>query len=615
MCLFLCNTYRLSNNLAIYNQSIVPEHLPGGGGISIYQYSLDSLYTMHQYCRNWWTTENKLLPLVRYVNCTLKIYQAEDVDIVFRYQNTPPFTSTQLTYPSTQPSMMMMLKNTILIPSKNTHIIKKGYRKLRINPPNLMTNKWFFQKDIATKPLLITHCTAASFQHYYIGTDKMSNTCTVPVLNTALFQNRYFAHGEPYYCKQLGTQKIYLYASYAVPDQQGQVTAADLIFLGESQKYTQGLDYNEYKKLPQYTSRQWSDWLRDLHLYMGNPFHNHYLNSRGEEYHSLTLFQCACSATEDYKKPYPTQNNDLNQKTTNLVILHEPLVYFTRYNPNTDKGNTNITYLLPNYKPEHGLDPPQNHRLILEGFPLWINWWGYLDFQKQQHEVTNIDTSQILVTKTECLHGTPTAINTFIPLCQDFIQGKSPFENSINPIDLNRWYPMVQYQEPSINDLLKTGPGTAKHNGKKTVEAKLEYTFRFKFGGNPAPMVDIKDPTTQPIYPIPSNFISTNSLQDPTTPPELFLYNFDQRRDYITKQATERMQQYQETKKNIFTDATTTPGPPTVLREAQQTSEDETSDSEKEEETILQHILKQRKKQHQLKLRIRQLLAQHNTNI
>nr|UGV34813.1 MAG: ORF1 [TTV-like mini virus]UGV34823.1 MAG: ORF1 [TTV-like mini virus] len=620
MCLFLCNKNRLGHNLAIYNNSIVPQHLPGGGGFSIYQFTLENLYTMHEYCRNWWTQTNNMLPLVRYVNCTLKIYQSEDVDIVFRYNTHPPLYSTQLTYPSMQPSMLMLLKNSLLIPSKKTHTIKKGYRKLRIHPPNLMQNKWYFQQDLSTKPLLVTHCVAASFDHYYISTQSLSNNATVPILNTALFQNRHFDHKspDPYHAQQLGTQKIYLYATYAVPTTDGQVDPKELILLGESKKYTPGLTYTEYLKTTKVTGDKWQNYLQHINIYQGNPFHNHYLNTNGDEYHTLTLYQFAASGTEDWTTPYGAKTHTESQiptKTQGLVELHNPFVYFTRYNPNSDNGSSNKTFLLPNFKPEHGWDPPSNTHLILEGFPLYIQWWGFVDFQKQQHEVINIDTSQIFATNTDTLHGAPQSVPCFVPLNQDFIEGRSPHEPGVNQLDINRWYPMVQHQELAINNLLASGPGTAKLNGKETVEAKMAYTFRFKFGGNPPPMVDLKDPTKQPVYPMPNNNISTNSLQDPTISPELFLYNFDQRRDFLTKQATERMQKYQETKKPIFTDATTTPGPPAILHQTLQTSEDETSDSEKEEEEILNKLLKQRKKQQQLKQRIRQLLAQHNTNI
>lgn len=85
---------------------------------------------MHQHVRNWWTKSNLNLPLVRYIKCIFKIYQSDDVDIVFRYQRHFPMEATQLTYPTMQPSVLMMLNKTILIPSKKTRRLRKGYKKL-----------------------------------------------------------------------------------------------------------------------------------------------------------------------------------------------------------------------------------------------------------------------------------------------------------------------------------------------------------------------------------------------------------------------------------------------------------------------------------------------------
>ncbi len=102
---------------------------------------------MHEYCRNWWTQTNNMLPLVRYVNCTLKIYQSEDVDIVFRYNTHPPLYSTQLTYPSMQPSMLMLLKNSLLIPSKK-HTQLKRIPKIK-NTPTKFNAK---QMVLSTRP-------------------------------------------------------------------------------------------------------------------------------------------------------------------------------------------------------------------------------------------------------------------------------------------------------------------------------------------------------------------------------------------------------------------------------------------------------------------------------
>nr|UGV34654.1 MAG: ORF1 [TTV-like mini virus] len=602
MCLFLCNAYRLGHNLPIYNQSIVPEKLPGGGGFSLYQFTFDNLYTMHEYCRNWWTTSNKKLPLIRYIKCVAKIYQSHDVDIAFRYQIDPPLINTQLSYPSTQPSMMMMLNNTILIPSKQTKQLRKQYKKITIPPPKLMQNKWFFQKDLATQPLLLTQCVACSFDNYYISTQNMSNNCTVPCLNTNIFENRNFTQKPYYWAKQQGTQYVYLWASYSIHAISGQPKSGEVILLTNTTKYFEGYDYNTYLTHASIQNKSWQEFKEHIQIYAGNPFHDHYLNTDGEHYHSLTLYQSI--GTED---PTTHLGTDQNQPTIGLVVIHNPFIYNLRYNPNADNGKTNSTYLLQNFKPQTGWNPPSDHKLILEGFPLYINLWGFADFQKQQHILTNIDTATILTIQTNTLHGAPNQLPAFVPLNSDFITGNSPFEKGVNPVDSNRWYPMLQYQEKTVNDILSTGPGTAKLDSKKTVEAKMEYIFYFKFGGSPAPMVELTDPTEQTKFPIINNLMQTNSLQNPTTPPELFLYNFDQRRDLLTKQATERIGKDWETKKTIFSDGTTTPAAPAILQ-TPQTSDQETSDSEKEETTLFEKLLKQRRKQQILKQRLRQLL-------
>lgn len=598
----------------MYNSSIVPEKLPGGGGFSLYQFTVENLYTMHTFVRNWWTVSNRDLPLIRYVKCSIKLYQSDDVDYVFRYQRHYPMTAGPLNYCTTQPSVMMMLNHTKFVPSKRTAKLRKGYKKLTIRPPELLTNKWFFQSDISTKPLLVTYATAASFDHFYIGTDKMSNNATIPILNTNRIQNRNFGQNR-YYIQTLGTTHIWLYATDDIlgsTPTTNQPLAKHVIPLTHCKYYRPGKSFQQVlneKLLPEPElskdeKQKWQYYLQHIDDYSGNLFHEYYLTKLDEEHLTLLTY-----TSNELTIPINGQYTSTT-RTKDMVILHFPLIYYTRYNPNSDNGSSNNTYLLETCKYNlHGWDPPTNTKLTLGGFPLYINWWGFVDFQKQQHILNNIDTKSLLVTKTNCLHGAAAEQIAYVPLGEDFITGKSPYEQTVNEADKDRWYPMIQYQEQAINTLLSTGPGVAKFNGKKTVEAKCHYTFYFKFGGSPAPMVDVKDPTNQPSFVIPNNFLETNSLQDPTTPAEYFLYNFDQRREILTKTAAERIIKDWETKQTLFTDATTTPTTP-AIHETLQTSEDETSDSEKEEATLLQQLLKQRKRQQKLKLRIRQLLTQ-----
>nr|UGV35129.1 MAG: ORF1 [TTV-like mini virus] len=604
-CLFLCNANRLGHNLAMYNQSLVPEHLPGGGGFSIYQYTLDNLYTMHQYVRNWWTKSNKELPLVRFLYAKFTLYQSEDVDYVFRYQRHFPMTSGQLTYPSMQPSLLMMLNHSIIVPSKRTKRLRKGYKKITIKPPEVFSNKWYFQQKIATIPLLVTQTVACSLDHYYINTQGESNNVTINCLNTSLIQNRELGKNSPYPIRYDGTQSVWLWASDHAGDDTTQPKLKTLTLLAYTNKYYPGFSYEHALKQPQKPTN-WKAYVDNIAQWGGNPFHSDYLNPKSHELYTLYHSR---GKWEDVLKPNGATSDDTAEKpATGLTKIHNPLIIPCRYNPNTDKGDTNSTYLLKNFQHEWGWEPYPDNKLQLTGFPLWINWWGFIDFQKQQHVLTGIDTKTIMVTKTNQLHPIYDAqLPVFVPINRDYIEGKSPYETDVNPADYNRWFPMVQYQENAINDLLKSGPGTAKVEPKTTVEAKCKYEFVFKFGGNPAPMVELKDPTEQPYFPIPNNIIDTTSLQDPTTPSELFLYNFDERRGIITKNAATRISKDWQTKKTLFTDGGATPTAPPI-QQKQQTLSEETSDSEKEDETLFEEFLRQRYKQQQLKHRIKELL-------
>lgn len=593
MCLVLCNKYRLGNNLAMYDSSIVPQYLPGGGGFSVYQYTLENLYDMHYNVRNWWTSSNDNLPLVRYLGCTFKLYQSADQDYLFRYQTNYPMTSHKLTYPTTQPSLLMMLKNTVIIPSKKTKTKRKPYKRIHIKPPQQILNKWFFQQEIAKTPLLLTYTSACSLDNYYISTQSDSNNVTILTINTNIFQNRHFDSNEDYYCKMVGTIKHYLWASYEHTTGNNNPEGQQVIFLGNSKTYTPGKTFEEAKRdLPTLT---WDTYKNTIHVYAGNPFHKDYMQP--ETHDNLTLYLSNKSPQEVLKGSENTRIDGVTKMTNTFVV---PL----RYSPNKDNGNTNSTYLLQNWKLEHGWDEPANDKLILQGFPLWTQWWGFIDFQKKQQLLTQVDTHSIFVTKTKTTYPEMPAI---VPIDENFTKGLSPYENELNVYDANRWYPMVQYQQQAINSLLQSGPGTAKLNGKKTTEAKCSYTFYFKFGGSPAPMVTVKNPTEQPIYPVPSNDTKTTSLQDPTTPIQYYLSNFDERRHQLTEPATKRIKKDWATKTSIFTDSAGM-DPPVELQ-TPQTSEDETTDSEEEKETLFQQLLNQRNKQRKLKLRIRKLIS------
>nr|UGV34316.1 MAG: ORF1 [TTV-like mini virus] len=601
--LFMCNKERLSNNNTQWLFSTAPTHFPSGGGFSITQYTLSSLFELHDKALNWWTKSNNRLPLIRYSGCKFKLYRTQSTDYCFQYSNCFPMKATSYTYISTQPSMMMMNKKTVMVKCLETTKNKKPYVIVKCRPPEQMTTKWHFQYDLANVPLVMTLATAASFNRYYMSADAISTTIGFKTLNCQLFVHHNFqntpTHGY--------TPKPNIWL-WALPNGQHNIQTEpnkNLIFLGNPGLLDPGHTLLESK--PASTPTQswenvWTSYITNRQMW-GNPFHPQYIN--GEK----TILTTNKS---------PTQLKDLFKSSestpigTNFQTPVEPTYLECRYNPLADTGKDTRVYLVPNIRDETGWDPLNNKNLIVEGFPLWMCTWGYIDYQKQLREVQQIDINYILVFQSPFV--TPKK-DYYIPLDSGFFTNTSPFhpENELTPSDRTHFYPKFMFQMQTVNNIASCGPGTVKLPGTNSTEAHIGYTFYFKIGGCPAPMDTITDPTEQPIYPVPNNMHETNSLQSPTTAPETFLWTFDQRRDFLTKQAIERISKDWKPKETLFSTTGTTSMVPATTHQETSTSE-ETSTEEEEKKTFQEQLRVQRRKQRHLRLRILKLLKQLKTS-
>lgn len=584
-CLFQCHPKKIYFNFQIYEHSVVPYHLPGGGGWSTKVYTLEGLYDMFQYCRNWWTTGNHGLPLTRYLGCKFKLYQSNVQDYVFSYSNCLPMVMTMEGYNSTQPSMLMMNKRSIKVPSKLTWKRKHPYIKLFVKPPAPLLNKWYLTHDIASVPLVLINAAACSFDNYYASSKWESTNVNINTLKTALFTNTNFANlgTTPYHCKEHDGKKIYLYAT---DTEDKPIKNKHLIPLGDTKNYTAGYAYKD----PHHPHQgDWTKFAKDPKMW-GNPFHPDYMKT---DKHT-TLYQSATSWATIATQTAETQREDL----TEIDSFWETV----RYPPNNDNGEDNMCYFKPVYKVEDSWNPPFPADYTNTGYPCWLLLWGYTDFIKRTQKFTNLETSYALVLQTT--HTSPKR-QIMVPLSDTFINGQSPFEDTYNPLDSNRWYPSLQMQYEQINLICKCGPGTPKLNGRTTTEAKIEYTFLFKFGGCPPSMSEVEDPATFPKYPIPNNLIGTPAIESPTEPPHTFLYQFDTDKDILKSTAAKRLKKDISTKKIMFTDGTAiTP----ISGKIYQTQETQTS--EEEEEEIQQQLLELKQQRQQLKHRLLYQLTQ-----
>lgn len=598
---------RLMWNSTMYENSYVPDHYPGGGGFGVTQFTLESLYDLHMLCRNWWTNSNQDLPLTRYRGCKLYFYQAEKTDYIVRYSRVLPTNSNKLTYPACQPSILLMHRNSIKVPCRENKKLRKGYKSVFIPPPTQFQSKWYFQQDLYKVPLVLLHAAAASFQNYYLNPLEKNNTVTFNFLNTFLIQNRNFenTYPLPWACKFNGTLGVYLYYSADDPPKQNgdDVTLANLICLADCKHHVRGSSAND---LGLGDATHIEEYIKNLDKHWGNVFHE---DIHTEPTHIYYSYQSPIGLkTAWLSKKTATTWKQLHSDTTNanlvLTPINDTIFKQTQYVTQQDSGLDTVIYLSPNNKAENGWEKPQQQELLLDGLPIWFGLYGFIDFQKKQKKITNIDTQTVLTFKSTFTF--PKYHYPFVPIDETFLQGHSPYTNTLNNADKNSWYPMIQYQQETLNDLVKYGPCTPKPN-VNSENIRMYYKFYFQWGGSPAKMVNVENPAHQDIYPIPRNINETTSLQNPAQPPETIVYSFDQRHDSLTRRALQRISEDWSTY-NLFS-SITEPTTKTGLQQAFADLEMQEVLQEKEEKKIQIKLQQLREQQQSIRQSIMTMLS------
>nr|UGV35910.1 MAG: ORF1 [TTV-like mini virus] len=606
-CLVYFSPQRLHFNSVMYQDSITPDHWPGGGGFSVLKFSLASLYESHMRCRNWWTNTNEDLPLCRYLGCKMLFYQCDDIDYTVKVQNVLPAESNKYTYPSCQPSMMLMSSHKHIIPSRQNKKKRKPYYTVKIPPPSQYTNKWYFQKDLNEMPLVVLHTSVVSLNNYFVKPNELSNNCTFNILNTEAIQNRNFKNNAQSWAYKLvgGTVGYYMYwAETEPPPENGDdIQIGDLVPLTNPLTQTHGYAWNSHP-FPD-KPNQFSDYIKieNFKKYWGNPFDPHIIDTADQIYITTTSPEALAEKMKN-KGPETKWKDIHDNRPQTLTKFGSEIVFQLQYNPNKDDGVDNYFYLLSN-KEGHGWEEPLDENLVLKGFPLWIGLYGLIDWTQKIKKLVNVETDAVVVFKTK---------KTFrpyhfpiVPLSTSFKQGRSPYEQDSLNVDKLMWYPMTQYQVEEINKIVQTGPGTP-YTTAKSENVQMFYKFYFKWGGAPAKVINVENPSNQICYPIPRNEHETTSLQNPAQAPETVLCSFDYRHGDITRPALQRISHDWSTK-TIF-DSITEPEKRQLLQKALQNLK-ESEQEEQAQEKKIQHQLKQLKLQQQyLREHIMSLLMQ-----
>lgn len=592
MPLFISTRDRLANNLELYVDSIAPTKIPSGGGFSVQQYTLAGLYEQFTKGRAWWTQSTVNFPLIRYLGCSLTLYRSEHVDYIFNYRNCYPMKASMETYQSCQPTILQLTQNHKIIRCKQHNYSKKPYKKLRIHPPSQFTNKWLFQKDIANIPLLMTQCCATSLDRWFASSTAESTTIGFTCLNPETFKFHNFE--QPPTTGYIVNENTYIFALKNGSNNWWEEKIGDIIYLGQSKEFQPGITARQISTGSSFTEK-WTTYISDS-TYWGNIFMAKYLQM---EVRLVTSNHSPAALKDKYKQLDEAIGKE------NFTLRTIPNLIDCRYNPLADRGDQNEVFLTSILRDNTPIQIPTDPNLKTENLPLWLALMGFVDFQKRQNIATKVDTNYMVVLHTKYMF--PKNLPYVIPIDTDFLNETSEYQplHEMKEYDAQHWHPKTVFQLKSLNEMVACGPGIAKLRPNQSVEAHALYKFYFKIGGCTKPIKEIKNPEDQNKFPTPNNILRSTSLQNPETPVENYLYNFDWRRDTITETALQRIQEYCLSEKT-FSQPT---GLQVLGTETDSQTETETEE-EKEKETLQQLIQQQYQQQREFKRRILRLLTQ-----
>nr|UGV38944.1 MAG: ORF1 [TTV-like mini virus] len=584
--LFEGTNLRIGNDNTQYIDSTAPYLVPGGGLYSITVFTLKGLYELHLKARNWWTKSNCKMPLIRYMGCKILLYRSYEADYVTVYARCGNLVASEQLYQSSQPYILTLNKHHKIVKCTKSNKNKKPYKVLRIPPPTMMENKWYFQRDIINIPLVMLITSAMSLDRFYIPSNSISSTIGFKSLNTTLFQYHDFK-------KRLTTpykpnDEYYLFTVH-INTTWNTAKGTELILLGNTEDWTPGEKIGD-TSLDTYFSTK-TKW--------GNPFYSPYFGQEGPPI--LILKAANIQEVKQKLKNLNTQtipNLGLTETTKSTYLE-------CRYNPQSDMAH-NAIFLANIFTDHHKWETPKDEKVQTKGLPLWLLTFGWLDWIEKSQSAQHKDTDYCLCIVSDYIEP---KLDYYVPLDFNFLHGKSPYETQeghIKPYDLQNWHPKLNFQQESIAHIINTGPGTIKLPDKISAEAHMKYIFYFKLGGCPPPMDDVCDPQKQPTWPIANNIISPTLLQNPEYPPEYYLYTFDQRREMLTERAAKRLKTDTGFKETFFkpTGETTL----SIKHQTPETSSDETEEEEKGQETLQLQLQHQHKQQRKLRRRIIQLL-------
>nr|UHM25932.1 MAG: ORF1 [Torque teno midi virus] len=304
-----------------------------------------------------------------------------------------------------------------------------------------------------------------------------------------------------------------------------------------------------------------------------------------------------------------------------------------RYNPLRDDGRHSKMWLSNILNADH-TKPSKDNILLLEGMPLWLGIWGWLDFITEMKKDPTFLRTYYIVLQSAAIYPAPQvgADTYYIPIDRNFWLGQEPYQQYLTSTDKSLWYPTIKHQVETLNEIAKSGPYVPKYNDQRESNWELKYTYTsfFKWGGPQISEQAVEDPTKQGTYDLSSSLPERLQIQNPSKQtPQSILHAWDTRRGFITETALKRMCE------NLSTDTSFQPDSEeqrpkkrqktaahlqNPQKEQEETQaclhslfEEDTSQEEEEAPDLLKLIHKQQQKQLKIKHNLIKLIADLKT--
>nr|UGV45271.1 MAG: ORF1 [Torque teno virus] len=617
---------------------------PFGGGHSTLRFSLTVLYNEFLRHLNFWTYSNENLELARYFGATFTFYRHPTADFIVTYNRKTPLGGNILTAPSLHPGNAMLTKRKILIPSLETRPKGKKYKKLRIGPPTLLTDKWYFQKDICDLTLLNLNVVQADLRFPFCS-PQTDNTCVSFQVLSSVYNN-YISITN--WNESGMDNRIKDFLRLAFPTSGTRLTSFNQL----NTFRTEGCFSHPQLHKPSSGSTppntvQAGQYFATLDGLWGDPIYVNSLNSSNATnstkptqddlinkiHQNMTTYwakfqqdqfpqewrgqKCFCHLTGIFSPPFLTSG----RISPEIFGLYKEIIY----NPYTDKGKGNMVWIDPLSK-EGFIYSDKQSKCLLKDMPLWCALFGYTDWIKK--ELDNWEAPFNYRLLIICPYTYPKLYNEalptygYVPYSYQFGSGQMPDGSNYVPIKWRgKWYPNMIHQQRVMEDIAITGPFAPKQN-VPSVQMSVKYKFKFNWGGNPILEQIVRDPCTQPTYEIPgaSNVPPRVQVIDPrVVGPHLTFKSWDIRRDQFSSKSIKRMSEQSETAEPFFEG----PKRPRIdlQPQAQQEessgtrhqreprpweSEEEMESSQQSEEETTLSVREQLQQQYQEQLRIRQ---------